>query len=110
MPSAEQEPADDGDAEWRAFVAWDQQQLAASPPDMKDAPGFRYRTYSRFPPFTPQHQSLAARLLTKELWARYRHQCTSSGYTLSNLIQGAVVARAPGAVAAAGAARRAPPA
>ena len=100
MPSADQdEDPDDADAdpEWRAFAAWEQQQLAASPPDIKDAPGFRFRTYSRFPPWTARHQSLAARLLTKELWARYRHQCTSTGFTLSNLIQGAVVAPCAGA-------------
>lgn len=97
-PIADDEPAEEGDAEWRAFLVWDQQQLAASPPDVKDAPGFRFRAYSHCPPFTPQHQSLAARLLTEELWARHRHQATATGFTLSNLIQGAARARAPGAV------------
>jgi hypothetical protein len=81
------------DPEWRAFEAWETEQLASSPADVKDTDDFRFRSYSRFPPWTRFHQSLAAQLLTKELWARYLHQSTSSGFTFSNLVQGAVLSR-----------------
>lgn len=59
--------------------------------DSKDAPDFKYLTFSEPPAFTPAHKSLMAKTLTPELFEKLKDVKSSKGYTLSNAIMTGVV-------------------
>ena len=55
--------------------------------DSKDTDDFKYFTYLKFPKFTPDHTSLMATLLTKDIFKKLIHKKTAKNYTFSNAIQ-----------------------
>eukprot|EP01038_Epipyxis_sp_PR26KG_P005764 gene5764-7956_t len=59
--------------------------------DIKDSQDFKYITFRQLPLFGTEHKSLMAKVLTKELFEKYKNIQTSKGYTLSNAIQTGVV-------------------
>ena len=75
-------PIDDGGP----FDKWLAAQLAASPADPKDTDDFKYITFTERPPFTALHKSLMSKVLTPEMWDKYKDVKSSMGYTLSNAI------------------------
>jgi hypothetical protein len=75
--AAHGKPADKVDL--TSFNSWVDKQRAASPPDIKDAEDFKYITFTEKPPFTPAHKSLMSKLLTDDLWNKYKNAKTSKG-------------------------------
>ena len=75
-------PIDDGGP----FDQWLAAQLAASPADPKDTDDFKYINFTERPPFTALHKSLMSKVLTPEMWDKYKDVKSSMGYTLSNAI------------------------
>ena len=77
----------DEKADVAKFEAWAEKQRAASPPDAKDTDDFKYINFTEFPPFHKGHKSLMRKLLTPELFEKYKNVKSSKGFTFSNAIQ-----------------------
>jgi creatine kinase len=73
------------------FDSWLKTQLDNSPADPKDTSDFRYITFSELPPFTDNHKSFMRKIMTPELFEKYKDVKTSKGYSLSNGMQAGVL-------------------
>mmetsp|Transcript_35506 Transcript_35506/g.29873 ORF Transcript_35506/g.29873 Transcript_35506/m.29873 type:complete len:498 (+) Transcript_35506:34-1527(+) len=69
------------------FDAWVAAQKAASGPDDKDTADFKYITFTEMPPFHAGHKSLMSKVLTPELFEKYKEIKSTKGFTFSNAIQ-----------------------
>jgi len=69
------------------FDAWVAAQKAASGPDDKDTADFKYITFTEMPPFHAGHKSLMRKVMTPELFNKYKDVKSSKGFTFSNAIQ-----------------------
>jgi creatine kinase len=77
----------DEKADIAKFEAWVAKQKAASGPDPKDTDDFKYITFTEMPPFHKGHKSLMRKIMTPELFERYKNVKSSKGFTFSNAIQ-----------------------
>ena len=74
-------------AEVAKFEKWLEEQRKNSKPDPKDTEDFKFITFTELPPFHSGHRSLMSKVLTADLFAKYKDITSSKGYSFSNAIQ-----------------------